>query len=185
MFERAPSAEAHAPFREEVEQQGSPLVGDPDPGRGILAVGSAGVPPVPLPLPRPVRCHHPGSLWWVAATQPAAGVRPAPGRSLPPPLKFDQKVAKNFCSSGQRKNFSRICPKPRRALRGLSRFLIENFWRNLPIRFLRTDSRNNFESWQKDVVSHFLSDIGKDQYGRAQNENGSKNDTMAPRTTLG
>jgi len=41
------------------------------------------------------------------------------------------------------------------------------------IYFLRTDSRNNFESWQKDVVSHCRFDIGKDLSGGAQNENGS------------
>ena len=38
---------------------------------------------------------------------------------------------------------------------------------------LRTDSRNNFESWQKDVASHFRFDIGKDHPGGAHNENGS------------
>jgi len=39
--------------------------------------------------------------------------------------------------------------------------------------FMRTDSRNTFESWQKDVVSHFRFDIRKNHLGGAQNENGS------------
>ena len=38
--------------------------------------------------------------------------------------------------------------------------------------YLRTDSRNNFESWQKDVASHFRFDMGKDHSGGAQNEHG-------------
>ena len=34
--------------------------------------------------------------------------------------------------------------------------------------FLRTDSRNNFASWKKDVVLHFRFDVGKDHFGWAQ-----------------
>jgi len=50
--------------------------------------------------------------------------------------------------------------------------MVGTFWGKKSIYFLRTDSRNNFESWQKDVVSHFRFDIGKDHFGGAQNENG-------------
>ena len=46
-------------------------------------------------------------------------------------------------------------------------------WKFLPTYFWSTDSRNNFESWQKDVVSHFSFDVGKDHSGGAQNEIGS------------
>jgi len=45
--------------------------------------------------------------------------------------------------------------------------------RQNPIRFLRTDFQNNFESWQMGVFSHFSSDIGKDHSGRAQTKDGS------------
>ena len=54
--------------------------------------------------------------------------------------------------------------------------LLESGWKFLgqnSICFLRTDSGNNFEIWQKDVVSHFRFDIGKDHSGGAQNDNGS------------
>ena len=39
--------------------------------------------------------------------------------------------------------------------------------------FLITNFRNNFENWQKDVVSPFRFDIGKDHSGGEQDGNGS------------
>ena len=53
-------------------------------GGEILAVGPAGVPPVPLPPPRQVHCCHPCSLWWVAVTHPLRRRPPRPLWKLPP-----------------------------------------------------------------------------------------------------
>jgi len=97
-------------------------------------------------------------------------------------------ISKSRCAAGgsaPNVSMPRTAGVHARPFVGVSRIRLENFWRICPIRFLRTDSRNNFESWQKDVVSHFLSDIGKDHSERAQSENGSKNVLTAPRTSTG
>ena len=48
-----------------------------------------------------------------------------------------------------------------------------NFLGENSVSFLRTNSRNNFESWQDDVVSHFRFDVKKDHSGGAANQNSS------------
>jgi hypothetical protein len=79
MFERAPCTATLAPFRGEADPHHPPFRRSGI-GRGILAVGSAGVPPVPLPPPKQVRCCHPCHRWWVAVMPPLRRRPPSPSR---------------------------------------------------------------------------------------------------------
>ena len=69
LFKEVNSAKTPAPFRGKQSHTAAPSLETRIP-EGILAVGSAEVPPAPQLLPRQVRCCHPGTAWCMAATHP-------------------------------------------------------------------------------------------------------------------
>ena len=98
------------------------------------------------------------------------------------PAARDHQLAVEFCARApcavsNKLQFKRFPQKEIRGFHG-------EFWNQIRGQFPTTDSGNNFESCQKDVLSHFWPIIGKGRPGGAQNDVSAKTSTHDVRCFL-